>query len=212
MNPIFYIELLAFIFSFFLLHPRNNRRLWPLIVAYGVTVIAEYIGYYFKMRSQPNHYIYNISVPLVILLFGQVFHHQLKAPRQKRIFGVLAWGYILFCISNLLWIQGFEKFCTYNYVSGGLLLSVLVSVYLIELLKAPTQVFLAREPLFMLAAGILLLYVPKSINYSMFEYLAYTEALNKEYAATFFLINNTLGFIFYLLASIASVCRLISKT
>lgn len=212
MNPIFYFEVLAFVCSFFLLHLKNDRRLWPLIVAYGVTVQSEYVGYYYKMMSEPNHHIYNISVPLVILLFGQVFYRQLQAPKQKRMFVVLAWGYVLFCIANLLWLQGFQKFCTYNYVTGGILLSVIVSVYLIELLKLPRHVSLAREPLFILAAGILLLYVPKSINYSMFEYLAYTAALNKEYAATFFLINNTLGFIFYLMASIASVCRLISKT
>jgi len=120
-------------------------------------------------------------------------------------------AYVLFVVSDLIWIQGSERFATYNYIVGSLALVITLSLYFLELIKKKEYVFLSAETLFWIAAAILLLYLPKVVLYSLFEYLAYKNALSKRFGETFQLVNRILSVIFFGLLAYASICRLIYR-
>lgn len=196
-----------------MLHPANDRAARLLIPILGVTVTAESLGFYYRvvLHRTSNHMIYNFSVPIIILLFLLLFRSKMQWQENRKLINWMFPAYVLFVVSDLIWIQGSERFATYNYIVGSLALVITLSLYFLELIKKKEYVFLSAETLFWIAAAILLLYLPKVVLYSLFEYLAYKNALSKRFGETFQLVNRILSVIFFGLLAYASICRLIYR-
>ena len=120
--------------------------------------------------------------------------------------------YFIVTVINLCFIQGMQRFATFNYIIGGILLTLICTFYFIQLIKKPILISPFAEPLFWIASAILLMYLPKSVLYSAFEYLSYTKSLNIKFGEAFHSINTVLSFFFFSLLSIASTCKLIFRT
>jgi hypothetical protein len=206
-------EWISFCFSWFLLHPANHRGARLLIPILGVTVAAESLGFYYRvvLRRTTNHVIYNFSVPLIILLFLLLFGRGLQWRGNRKVMKWMIPAYLLFVVIDLSWIQGVGRFATYDYIVGSLALVITTSLYYLELIRKKEYVFLSAEPLFWIAAAVLLLYLPKAVLYSVFEYLAYKNVLARRFGEMFQLANRILSVIFFGLLAYASLCRLISR-
>jgi hypothetical protein len=208
-NILLAFEFIALGCSFFLLHPKNSKDYHLIILAMLLTCVAESVGYYLKVyQSQPTTWVYNISVPCTIIIYATLLGKFLS-KFKIHLFTI---AYSIFCILNLLYFQTNERFCTYNYIIGALFLATLASMYLIELVQDPKYISLVSVPMFWIASGIMLLYIPKSILYSVFEYLVYNDIINNEFGVIFFIISSVLGIVFFSLISIACTCKLIFKT
>lgn len=212
MDIILFFEWFTFCCSLVILHPANDPRLRKLILITAITVIAETLGYYLRTTGHPtNHPVYNISVPLIIILFILIFREQLRTNKKRLTASVALGMYAAFVLCDLTLIQGSRKFATYNYIFGTLILLIIVSLYYLELIRSDKYVFVSREPVFWLAAAVLLLYIPKSILYAAFEYFVYRRTISAAFGRTFLLLNVILSIIFFCLLSYASICRLIFR-
>lgn len=205
-------EWIAFAFSLTVFNRRNDKRIRLLIAIMTITVIVEAIGYYYHyILSKANHQFYNVSVPLIILLFLWMFLNHYAQRSNRRFVLISIFVYALFCLINIFFIQGEQRFSTYNYILGALLLVTTTVLYFLELIRLPVPVSLKKEPMFWIATAVLLLYLPKSVLYAVFEYLAYRNEVNESFGHTFHLINRSLSVIFFSILSYASICRLLTS-
>lgn len=206
-------EWISFSLSLLLLHPANLRAARLLILILGITVVAECTGYVYRvvLHRPSNHEIYNISVPAIIILLTILLKRQTKNKSNHLTINLLLLSYCIFLTINLLWIQGRGRFATYNYIAGTVILVLTVTLYFLELIKKKEYVFISGEPLFWVAAAILLLYIPKAVLYAIFEFLAYKKSVMQSFGDTFRLLNRILSVIFFSLLSYASICRLIFR-
>jgi drug/metabolite transporter superfamily protein YnfA len=212
MNIINLFEFLALACSIFSLHKANPSSLRLLITAIVITLAAEITGYYVRIYlHKSNHNIFNLSVVVIIFILLHLFEKVVCLSQYKKIVKVFMGILIAFSIVNFVFIQGINRFATYNYILGGTLLCFAVCFYFIELLKMPIKMNLLNEPFFWLGAGIILMYIPKTILYSIFEYLSYSDNLGEPFTATFAFLNTILSVIFYISISIACTCRLIFR-
>lgn len=206
-------ELLALICSLSSLHPRNHPATKPLLLVMVVTAVAELSGAYLRrVLEVQNHNVYNISVPLVVLILMSMYIHNLRKHQRGSNIHWVAIIYLVFVVSNLLWIQGTRRFATYNYIAGAVGLLLLVCMYFYWLIKRPEKVSLLNEPVFWLSAGIVLMYIPKSLLYSVFEYLSYSNDYRPTFAQTFTTINTVTSVTFYASICLACTCRLIFRS
>jgi hypothetical protein len=212
LNIILVFEWIAFAFSLFLFHPRNaSVRMVVAIMA--ITVLVEAIGYYYhRVLGKANHQFYNVSVPLIILLFLALLRQHIEKRRYRNVINTGILLFILFALFNAAFLQGMRRFCSYTYIAGALLLVLSVMLYYVELIKRPVHISLKKEPMFWIGTSILVLYLPKSILYAAFEYLAYHHQMMNSFGATFHLMNKGLSIIFFCGLSYASICRLIFRS
>ncbi len=209
LNNVFFFELGAFLFCAIAFFARKKQDLFILFMILLITVTAESLGGYFRLvLHRPNMWIYNISVPLVILGFFRLFYPPLKSITYKRLVMAFMALFILFAAINMAAGQLFFHFNTFTYITGALLLSITVCLYLKELISAPAHISLFRQFFFWISAAILLLYVPKAFLYISFEYLVYQEKTIPNFGIIFKHANNILGAVFYTLIGYACFCRL----
>lgn len=202
------LELQALLASFLALASKNRFQLKLLSPVMIITALAEATSYLIRVRfRESNHFIYNISVPIIVFLLMCVFHKQFKTVAFKKASMTAIVLYSCFVGINILFIQGTHKFATYNYIIGGLFLSFICTLYFFELMKVARHISLISEPLFWLGSGILLMYLPKSVLYALFEHLSYNVEVRTSFSETFFFLNTVLSAIFYLSISIACISK-----
>jgi hypothetical protein len=211
LTPVYIFEIVAMGCSLFMLHPLTIKRYFFLTLIMIITMIAETLGWYFHavLHYPSNHFIYNFSVPGIILSFIYGFSKNTQYSKQILFIGIL---YLIIIMINFCFIQGVARFATYNYIVGGIALTLICTFYFMQLIKKPVLISPFQEPLFWVAAAILLMYLPKSVLYSAFEYLSYKKSLSVKFGEAFHSINTFLSLFFFFLLSMASVCRLIFRT
>ncbi|HET6256214.1 MAG TPA: hypothetical protein VFE32_19205 [Puia sp.] len=208
------LESLSLCISLFLLHPRNDRNVRLLIVILAVTLAAELLGRYAwrPLHLRNNHPIYNLSVPLIIVLYLALFSSQLRNAANRRTVGWVLAGFGVFAIINLGWIQRIGYFNSSTYIVGSIGLALAGVLYYFELVKKKDYVNLSREPMFWITAAVLLVYIPMAVIYSVFAYLTYYALpISNSFGATRQLLNMILSLIFCALIAWASICLLISR-
>ena len=191
---------------------KNDKKIWLLFVIAFVTVLVESIGFYYRVVLETsNHHLYNISIPVIILLFQFLFLYNLKRVKNRQFVKLSIAAVFIFTLINLIYFQAFTRLATYTYIFGAVFLVIDASLYFLELVKRPVIVSLKGESMFYIACAVILLYLPKTILYSVFEYLAYKDLWKKEFGQVFTSTNLFLSLIFFLLLSYACLCRLIYR-
>jgi hypothetical protein len=179
-----------------------------------MTLAAEMLGRYAwkPLHMRNNHPIYNLSVPLIIVLFLALFRRCLRNGTNKRTVDWVLAGFVAFAIINLGWIQRIGFFNSYTYIVGSIGLALAGALYCFELVKSKDYVNLSSEPLFWITAAVLIVYVPMAVIYSVFAYLTYYALpISNSFGETRHLLNMILSLIFFVLIAWASICRLISR-
>lgn len=190
----------------------NDRKIRWIVAVAIIMVGVESLGFYIRtVLRVSNHQIYNISIPLIIVLYHLLFLQQLEIKSNRSIVRILAILFIAFAIVNLVFIQKFDRLGTYSYMVGAVFLVISACLYFLELARKPVSVSLRRESMFFIASAVVLQYLPKSVLFAVFEYLAYKSELNKIFGDVYHASNLVLGAIYFSLLSYACICRLIFR-
>ena len=212
MDPIYVAEWTAFLCSFFLLKRGNDQRLQILTVALAIEILTETLAAYYSRFHANNHLFYIISTPLVNSIYALTITRAIGKPGNKRLAGQLLMGFWLFVLVNFLFIQGTERYNSYTSIAATAMLCSLTFLYYRELVQADRIIRLRTTPLFWICAALMLLGLPRSVFWAVFEYMVFSEHLVKDFGSTFQLVNQWLCIIFYLLMSFAFVCRLLFRS
>jgi hypothetical protein len=183
---------------------RYSKLCW--LLPYLVFIIAiEFTGRYIRTElRQPNSWLYNMSVPIEYLFYGFLFCLHYTTRIFFRISSYFLMIFTAFAISNILFIQGFQRFNTNILKVGSFSIIILSCLYFTEVLSNEIKGNLLKQPMFWLTTGLLL------FNTGEFFYTLFSDYLIKnhldETRRVFASINNKLIWVLYTCISIAIIC------
>jgi hypothetical protein len=153
-------------------YPTVSPHLRILLPLFLLTAGVEIPARYFV--AHPNHWLYNLYLPVEFLLFTALYYFAFTTPRIKRIVLTGSVLLVLFAVWNMIAGQGFYSFNTYTVLVSGLLILTWIFFYFRELLRRSEYVTLTREPMFWISSGMLVFYlgnvfVAGTINYFIAE-------------------------------------------
>ena len=200
-----YFEIAALLTSVLFWYKIKDTRLrWLLPFLFFMVAVELYGRYLRKELHQPNAWLYNVSVPIEYLFYTVIFWRHYTTDLFKKIAQTFLILFFAFVLTNLIFIQGFEKFNTNILKVGSFSMIILCCLYFVELLKYEGDIQLLREPMFWIASGVFL------FNTGEFFYTLFSDYLIQNHldrARTIFsTINNKLIWVLYTCLGISIVC------
>ena len=195
----------ALLTSLIFLDKLRFSKLYRLLPFMIFIVSIELTGRYIRTGlHQPNAWLYNLSVPIEYLFYTFLFYlnYQRKVYKQAAVAFLIS--FTIFSVSNILFIQGIERFNTNILKIGSFCMIVLSCLYFVELLSREDQFNLISEPMFWIAAGVFL------FNAGEFFYTLFSDYLIKNHLdktrKIFSSINNKLIWVLYTCIAISIIC------
>lgn len=200
-----YFEIAASVASIIFWYKLKYTRLcWLspfLLFIVGIELYGRYLR---KELHESNAWLYNISVPVEFLFYGFLFYLHYTKKLVLQIVGAFLILFSIFAISNILFIQGYEKFNTNILKIGSFSMILLSCLYFTELLSRDVQSNLFAEPMFWLTTGVFL------FNTGEFLYTLFSDYLIKNHLdktrLIFSSINNKLIWVLYTCLIISIIC------
>jgi hypothetical protein len=172
-NFAYYSEWLAGAVAFFMLFKLSDRKLLPLIIYILFVVIADYCSRFASIvlddGTKSNHYYYNISYIIQIVLFIILVQYWKKPPIAKRsVFVSLISLWLIFSLLNLFVLQGFYILNTWSFLAGYIIIIVLSTLQLFELVQDNEKKSILTQPGFWIWTAFILS-ATFSFAYRVFE-------------------------------------------
>ena len=115
--------------------------------------------YFDKKGIDYNHWVYNILDSVSFLVYFYIFYKATKTKKFKFWIKNFAVAYILFSITNWIFIQNFlSETQSYLFIIGAIFLIISILFYFIELLKSEKVLIFHKNILFWISTGLLLYY------------------------------------------------------
>lgn len=135
-----------------------------------ISVLFEfYIETYIETIYKNNYVAYAIFGSFTVAYY--MFLYLREIFRDKMMIILFISVYLIFCIVNLYFIQGFNTFNNISYNIGMMAVVISIFVYFRKILVRQTYFKLATIPLFWLSVGIIMFYS------SAFPVLTFTNFL-----------------------------------
>lgn len=209
-NFIVIMELVSLLFSFLTLSSRNEKTLRLFIPTFLCICIAELLGslwlFYVSKNNAP---VYNILDIVVTCLYMLIVYKYLAFSRFRAAVWYMMWGFLVFSVANLLFLQGISDLATFTTILGALAILATVVFAFIEISNLPYQIYLRREPFFWICCAMLVYFLPTALVTAAYEYFSKTQQSARQYAEAFNLSQKIFSTIHYGLLSYSFVCRLI---
>lgn len=155
LSPSIIAEIVALLSAAILLYyqPKPWRNFIPFI---ALIVLVEFGGRFIKyeLAVYSNQWLYNMLLPVYFPFYFWAFSFiPLLQPYKKSI----RWGifsFLLFALLNLLFIQGFQYFNGYTYITGSFLLIALSLWFYTRTIIYPGSQSLFTQPFFWMVSGV----------------------------------------------------------
>lgn len=187
------------LFKLLRLAPVYLRVLLPVFI---LTITVECFARYYLDR--PNHWLYNLFLPVQYLLFTILFFLVFKSKKVRAIIISCSILLLSFSISNILFIQGFQIFNTYTLLVSGFLILCWVFLYFRNLLQSKEQIYLLREPMFWISSGLLIFYLGNVFVAGTIDYFIKNDL---DTAKVLLQIIKLLNIIMFTLFIVALLCQ-----
>jgi hypothetical protein len=178
-------------------------KLFPILLAINLTV--EIGGQWVAFRFGSNVTLFNFYTAFELSFFLFMLREMIVNPRLKRVILILIWGYPLFCIINILFIQKPGNWHSISYGIGNILVVGFAIYYFFELFKRPKAINLLREPAFWICCGLLFFY---SCSFPFLGLVNFMGNAPGVIIRNFSSIITLLNILLYVLFTIAFLCRL----
>jgi hypothetical protein len=171
-----------------------------LIFIICIELIGRYIG---RVLQASNSLLFNFSIPIEYLFFAFIF---LKSYSRSAYRFLAMWFLILFSIFAAIniTVNGLEEFHTNVLIIGSFSMIIFSVLYFINLYQDMETEIVWKEPMFWIAAGVLLFNMGEFVYNFLSGYLirnGFDEA-----AVIFRSINNKLILVLYSFLIIGFLC------
>lgn len=164
-----------------------------------LTLFVELLGRYYRLRSINNILLFNIYSVLELTYFIYTLYLILKRSFIRKLICIVP----VYCLVNILFVQGLKTFHTYSYSLSVLLIVYLCVYYYYITFKEAVIENLLQESSFWLVTGFLFFYATSLSVMGVVNYLA---ELPKEVIHLSRNILLSVNGIFYLILLIAFIC------
>ena len=199
-----YIEIVALLTCLLFWKNATMSSLRWFLPYLTLIVFVEIMGWYLRVfLGKTNAWLFNISVPIEYLFFAFIFYsHYVKLINRKFAF-IFIVLFSIYAIAHSL-IKGIYYFNTYYLLTGSLVMIILCILYFYEQYNKTETGNIWSEPMFWIATGVFL------FNAGEFSYNFLSKFIVKNNLdpsiELFWLINNKLIILFYLLIAVAFLC------
>jgi hypothetical protein len=200
-----YFEVLCFLASLTLFFQKGTPRYmksFPFCLL--ATVAVELIGWRIAKSRVVVLWLYNSFALVISDYYLFLLWNFINNTKVKRVIGHSIWIYMILGLINLFFIQ-VNTFNSITFAIGCLLIVAFCIYYFFELFELPKSINLVREQAFWITSGLLFFHCCSFMLFSLTNLLSKSSAgilKNLQYRLDMILI------MFYLLFTIASLCRL----
>lgn len=184
-----WFELLALIVSILVLKKTRGTALVffvPFLLLVNVYEIGTIKGWFTTENS--NHLAGNIFMPVHFSFYLGLL---LTVFYNRRVKKVIVANWIILMIlylANLIFIQGMDKYNSYTYLAGSLILIGWCCYLFYRIMITPTSLNIMRYPYFWIYSGAMFFYLFRFVFMSYFTFMAYAQ--NMMYIQLFKSISN----------------------
>jgi len=195
LNPLNYLEILAFLTSVILWPKLKSTRLCWFIPFLLLIVVVELIGrYYSREIHQSNAWLYNLSVPIEYLFYSFLFYQYFISKKFKTLAAAFLVLFPAFAIINYLFIQDSARFNTNFLKVGSLFMFLFAALYFVDFLRIDKVLTPLKQPFFWIASGILLFNAGEFVYNVFFEFYFKNWEVGLKHFRD---INNTLNYVLF---------------
>ncbi|HEY0978475.1 MAG TPA: hypothetical protein VGE21_13465 [Flavobacteriales bacterium] len=185
----------------------RERRDWTswlgaqLLLAILVQISAEL----YLLGHGNNHALFNVYVPMEFGLLLAMSYTFMHSRRERMVVLCAAWPFALAYLWELLHYGTFDRFVSTSFICGGF---TLVAIYAYLLVRAVDRSSrpLSRTPVFWVFAGMVVYFAASAPIVGLLHYL---NGLDKEVAASLFVINQVLAMVRYVAVG-TGLCLLVN--
>ncbi len=199
-------ELLSFLMSLLFLRMICGSKLILFVPFLFLTNIVEWgsrYGYFTFHHS--NNWVLNIFSNVEFLFYSFLFYTYTSNPVFKRRIWYIFGAYVLLSAVNIFFIQGPERFHSYTFLLGSLMIIYFCCNFYFELMRMDRYVNLLRYPLFWIVSGLLFFYCGMFCYFIFYETYAYRYFI--EYYVLFNVLTNIFNILLYSCFSVAFICQ-----
>ncbi len=148
---------------------------------------------------------YSILSTIILLLYFYFYYQQIKNAAYKRIILYAAIFLGIFSVLNIIFIQKlFEKFTSYNFCIGSVIMCVIICMYVVETMKSDQVIDLKRNLLFWVSIGLFFYYLMNIPVMAGYNYLLESDSFTLRMIYRY--ITNVVLYIQYTLFIIGAIC------
>ncbi len=184
------------------------NRLFELWCLYSIkkTFIEDFGGHLLTIYQLINNMAYySILSTIILLLYFYFYYQQIKNAAYKRIILYAAIFLGIFSVLNIIFIQKlFEKFTSYNFCIGSVIMCVIICMYVVETMKSDQVIDLKRNLLFWVSIGLFFYYLMNIPVMAGYNYLLESDSFTLRMIYRY--ITNVVLYIQYTLFIIGAIC------
>mgnify|MGYP003591732110 CR=1 FL=1 len=197
--------LVVLVFYYFRRTLIANHHILLLYIAI-FTFIEDFGGYVLTIYHLINNIAYySILSTIILFLYFYFYYQQIKNAAYKRIILYAAIFLGIFSVLNIIFIQKlFEKFTSYNFCIGSVIMCVIICMYVIETMKSDLIIDLKKNLLFWVSIGLFFYYLMNIPMMAAFNYLV--EANSNKLRLIYGNILYVVLYIQYILFIIGAIC------
>ncbi len=205
-NFIFVLQfLVVLVFYYFRRTLIANQHILLLYIAI-FTFIEDFGGHLLTIYQLINNMAYySILSTIILLLYFYFYYQQIKNAAYKRIILYAAIFLGIFSVLNIIFIQKlFEKFTSYNFCIGSVIMCVIICMYVVETMKSDQVIDLKRNLLFWVSIGLFFYYLMNIPVMAGYNYLLESDSFTLRMIYRY--ITNVVLYIQYTLFIIGAIC------
>lgn len=157
-----------------------------------------YSGYFHKS----NHFIINLSLPVIFISYFLLFYKTFETPRSKNIVVGSIIIYSMVFLTDLIFINGLYFFNIYSYCVASVLIMLCCLLYFVGLFTTDALLNYFRMPMFWISTGMLFFYAGNLVQYSLMWYI-----IENKLGDLYNVINTLLNTILFGGFSISFLCN-----
>lgn len=202
-----FFELLACVTGFIYWRKFRNTY-WKFFPFYLALILlleltAEYIGYIDGNWKLNANLYYFFGIPFQFIFFCWFFHKWFKQTKEKKwpLIGVFV--YLLAFFAEILLLNQMEFwFSSLSYLTGNIILLVLIITFFLSLIKSEEILNYKSNMMFWVCTGLLVFYLGALPFYGLWNTLAknYYRLFN-----TYWIIQMGLNYLMYIFFTIAFI-------
>ena len=178
-------------------------KLLPILLT--INLIAEIVGMWLAQQYGTNVAMFNFYTSFELTFYLFLLRDMVVGKTIRLILLHLLWLYPLYCVINIVFIQGMEGWHSYSYGIGNLLIVGVSMYYFFELFKRPKAINLLTEPAFWICSGLLFFY---SCSFPFLGPMNVLSVAPTVVIRNFHTIIALLNIFHYVLFTIAFLCRI----
>lgn len=144
---------------------------------------------YSKYLKKSNHFIVNLSLPVIFSFYFFIFYKTFETRYLKNLVCVSFILYIGIFLIDIAFINGLFHYNNYAYCVGALLIVLCCLLYLMSLFTSDKLVNYFASPMFWIATGLMFFYTGNLVLSSLIK----------------FIIDHHLDFLYYPISIILSI-------